>query len=281
MNKNSVTAQLRNKSKELKVNYAILQAFFFYEEFLKLFSQSPYQENFILKGGLLISAMTGISSRATADIDFLMNRQPMDESFLKTVIQEIIANPDTSTVYFEFTKIEPIHDTDDYGGFRIHLRGRLSNIRQPFYIDIATGDPVTPEPEQFKYHSLFNETIPIKSYPLETILAEKIQTILIRADANGRSKDFYDVYLLMKLKGKEIRSFVLSQAIKNTFEYRKTEIPSKENSLLTLDLIQNDAGCNKRWTQYINKNPYTSRISFQTALQACRQILERYYLEIK
>jgi len=132
INKNSITERLRNKSKETGVNYSILQAFFFYEEFLKLLSKSSYKENFILKGGLLVSAMAGITNRATMDIDFLMNGQPMEESALEHIIQNIIFTQDKTTLYFEFTKIEPIRDTDDYGGFRIHLCGRLSNIRQPF-----------------------------------------------------------------------------------------------------------------------------------------------------
>ncbi|MFA6857011.1 MAG: nucleotidyl transferase AbiEii/AbiGii toxin family protein [Treponema sp.] len=277
MNKNSVTSRLRNKSKETGVNYQTLQAFFFYESFLNLLAESPYNENFILKGGLLVSALTGIINRGTVDIDFLMRNQQMNEDTISKIITAVTASADTDSVYFELNKIEPIRENDEYGGLRAHLCGRLANIRQPFYIDIATGDPVTPEAEILDYHTIFGEIIRIKSYPIETILTEKLQTILVLADANGRSKDFYDIYILSKLEKSEIRTDQFHTAVQRTFEYRKSSLPDEYDALHIIDRIQNDASCNRRWSLYAKKSPYAAGVSFEDTTTACKQLLKQLY----
>lgn len=273
MNKDSVTTKLRNRSKETGVHFNILLTQFFFDEFLKQLASSEFKGYFTLKGGVLLSNLLGLSTRATMDIDFLMRGMQMDLQVLNQAIEAIISENDRSGLWFEFAREgEPIRDQDEYGGFRFFLIGHLSNIRVPFSVDIATGDPVVPEIKESAYTTVFGEIIKLNVYPLETVLAEKIQTILYRAEANGRSKDFYDIHIIWKLKSAEIDVSALRAAFDATFRYRNTAFDTNEADRI-LQIIENDHGCLSRWSNFKKKNPYVGELELADAVAACREII--------
>ena len=175
---------------------------FMFERILERISVSNYKYNFILKGGLLLSAMFGIESRNTRDIDISIKGIDVSKEKMVNVLNEILSIDLKDRVKFEVVKITDIRQDDEYAGNKYHIIGKLENLTVPLEIDISTGDEITPSELSYKYYSLFEDKIiHIDSYNIETILAEKIETVLRRTLYNARMKDFYDIYIfLTKLK---------------------------------------------------------------------------------
>ena len=174
-------------------------------------------------------------------------------------------------VIFEVRSIEEIKIEDKYPGYRISVTGRLANIRQPFSIDIATGDPITPAAIEYRYRSVLSDEhdITLISYNLETIVAEKLETIVSRKTDNSRSKDFYDLYLIWTLKKDQLDHDKLVSAIRTTFEYRGTEY-DKASILEGIEDIRADEGFRRRWETYCSKNAYVDEIAFDGMLDEIR-----------
>lgn len=274
MNKDSVTEKLRKRAKELKLNYNLVLNQFFFDEFLKLLSISKYQNNFMLKGGMLLTYTLGIQNRATQDIDFLVKGLTIDAVQIKDILNTIISGADKSGVWFEVLNDgDNIRLEDKYGGVRYYIVGHLSNIRVPFAIDIATGDPIHPDAKVERYTTILNDDIYLRLYPLETVLAEKLQTILARAENNSRSKDFYDIYTIMKNKDMQVDIEALKVAVDLTFIYRNTHI-LKTNALDITSQIYNNVEIQDRWSRYQKKNPYAKDISFESIVSEIKRLIE-------
>jgi abortive infection protein abiGII len=274
MNKDSVTEKLRKRAKELRLNYNLVLNQFFFDEFLKLLSISKYQNNFMLKGGMLLTYTLGIQNRATQDIDFLVKGLTIDAVQIKDILSTIISGADTSGVWFEvLNDVDNIRLEDKYGGVRYHIIGHLSNIRVPFAIDIATGDPIYPDAKIELYTTILNEDILLRLYPLESVLAEKLQTVLARAENNSRSKDFYDIYTIMKNNEKQVDMKALKVSVDLTFAYRKTHI-LKNAALDIVYQINNNDEIKSRWNRYQKKNPYAKDISFESVIIEIKRLVE-------
>lgn len=274
MNKDSVTEKLRKRAKELRLNYNLVLNQFFFDEFLKLLSISKYQNNFMLKGGMLLTYTLGIQNRATQDIDFLVKGLTIDAVQIKDILSTIISGADTSGVWFEvLNDVDNIRLEDKYGGVRYHIIGHLSNIRVPFAIDIATGDPIYPDAKIELYTTILNEDILLRLYPLESVLAEKLQTVLARAENNSRSKDFYDIYTIMKNNEKQVDMKALKVSVDLTFAYRKTHI-LKNAALDIVYQINNNDEIKSRWNRYQKKTPYAKDISFENVIDEIKRLIE-------
>ena len=274
MNKDSVTEKLRKRAKELRLNYNLVLNQFFFDEFLKLLSISKYQNNFMLKGGMLLTYTLGIQNRATQDIDFLVKGLTIDAVQIKDILSTIISGADTSGVWFEvLNDVDNIRLEDKYGGVRYHIIGHLSNIRVPFAIDIATGDPIYPDAKIELYTTILNEDILLRLYPLESVLAEKLQTVLARAENNSRSKDFYDIYTIMKNNEKQVDMKALKVSVDLTFAYRKTHI-LKNAALDIVYQINNNDEIKSRWNRYQKKNPYAKDIGFENVIDEIKRLIE-------
>ena len=274
MNKESITQKLRNKAKELDLNYNLVLSKFFFDEFLKLISISIYRENFMLKGGMLLTYSLGVQNRSTQDIDFLVKGFPIETVKLKKFLEEILGDTNKKDIWFEINgTAEEIRAEDEYGGIRFHLIGHLVNIRIPFSIDIATGDPIYPLPRLERYSTILGDNIELNMYPLETVLSEKLQTILTRAENNSRSKDFYDIYAILKNKFEVLNIMELKVAVSMTFSYRKTEI-SKEKAKFIIRNINEDSLINERWKRYKKKNPYAKEIEFSEIIDSLNTLIE-------
>lgn len=274
MNKDSVTRKLRNKAKELGLNYNLVLSKFFFDEFLKLLSNSVHRENFMLKGGMLLTYSLGVQNRATQDIDFLVKGFPLESAEMKKVLEEIIGDNKQSDIWFELNStVEEIRAEDEYGGLRFHIIGHLANIRIPFSVDIATGDPIYPFPRVEKYSTILGDNIELKMYPLESVLSEKLQTVLARAENNSRSKDFYDIYAILKNKLEVINVKELKVAVSMTFSYRKTDV-SKDEAKNIIGHINEDSLIKERWTRYQKKNPYGNGIEFSEITESLNALVE-------
>lgn len=244
------------------------------EKILEKLSKSAYSDKFIFKGGFLLSNMMGIDTRSTMDIDFLLEKITLSKENVVMIFGDALKSVEDENIKYTLQKVEPIKENSEYGGFRAEILCTLENIRETVQLDIATGDVVTPFPIDYQYKSIFgNEEIQIRAYPLETMIAEKLQIIYSLGFANSRSKDYYDLYILYKLKRTEIDNQILLEACARTFAYRRTEFSiGKMESLLT-DL-QNDKAFESRWKAYSKKNQYAKEIQFAGVVSGIQELLE-------
>lgn len=226
MNENN-DASLRGKVRSLaQKNHLsaqeVLQMVIF-DHFLERLSHSMYSDKFIIKGGLLVSSLSGISSRTTMDLDATILGIKMEGTHLTQVIKEICDIDLGDGFSFSFERLEPIRQKDMYADFRAHLRARFGRIDAPLKLDLTTGDAITPAPIDYGYETLFeNKTIRIKAYPIETLIAEKFETIMRRGTENGRARDFYDLDILYRRYNQDLDPLALHQAITNTANHRES-----------------------------------------------------------
>jgi len=266
MNKAKLTGLCHKISKETGLTFNSVMLYYFLENILKKLAQGTYGENLVFKGGFLLSNVVGIKSRSTMDIDFLLRNMQVSEQTVTEMLNELLKEREGDEIHYEIVYITPIKEQDQYGGYRASILCQFDNIRQVIPLDIATGDVITPQPIQYSFVSVFgNDDIFIKAYPIETMLAEKLQTIYARGFLNSRSKDYYDLHILYKLRRKEIDIPTLARAFEQTFYCRKTEFDVLKIQELLEKLKQDDSFL-KRWKAYSKKNNYVQGISFETVI---------------
>lgn len=265
MNKAKLTALCHNISKQTGLTFNSVMTYYFLEVILKKLSRSSYADHYIFKGGFLLSNIIGVESRSTVDIDFLFHKQTLSEENVQQQLEEILSEV-KNDIQFSIQSITTIKESDDYGGYRATILCQLENIKQIIHLDIATGDVVTPQPITYDYKAIFNdENFPIIAYTIETVLAEKLQTIYSRSFLNSRSKDFYDVYILSKLKKDDIDLAQLKMACERTFSYRETELNFNNINQL-LETFKSNPTQQQQWQNYSKKYSYTKGISFSEIL---------------
>lgn len=270
-------SNLFEKSKQLAKESGLTQLElyqrFMFERILERISVSKYNENFILKGGLLLSAMLGINSRSTKDMDISIKGIDVSQEKILEILNEILSIDLNDKVRFDIVNITDIRADDEYGGNKYHLVGRLENLKVALEIDISTGDEITPKELNFEYVSIFeNKKIYIDTYNIETILAEKIETILRRGKYNTRMKDYYDVYFFFTKLIKDINLEIFKQALNNTL--RKREAFDYYNDYKQiLDLITEDDRITNYWNTYKKKNKYAENIEFKEIVKILKEFL--------
>ncbi|MBS7016653.1 nucleotidyl transferase AbiEii/AbiGii toxin family protein [Streptococcus sp.] len=272
MNKAKLTLLCHKISKQTGLTFNSVMTYYFLEIILKKLSQSSYSRNYIFKGGFLLSNVIGVESRSTVDIDFLFQNITLSFENVEKQLKDILAIP-IEGINFTLQSIVSIKESDLYSGYRASILCQLENIKQMVHLDIATGDIVTPHPIHYDYKSLFeDDNFPIIAYPIETIIAEKLQMIYSRNFLNSRSKDFYDIYILSKLKREEIDTLQLQLAIKRTFAFRGSTFDYNKNIEL-LKSFKNDETQNQQWQNYARKYSYTNGISFKEVLDEIIMLL--------
>ena len=213
INKDSLKARANNLANELGVSQNIIYDRFFYDAFLSRLAISRYKDKFVLKGGLYLSSLLGINNRSTMDLDFYLKSIAMEKDNIVSIIKEISAPDLDDNISFTTIGSEDIRQEDVYGGFRVIILGKLDNVRHQFSIDVATGDPIIPSDRDYDYKCLVTgEVLPLKVYSLESVISEKLETVLSKGIANSRSKDFYDLYILRKTQIKNVNVDTLKQA---------------------------------------------------------------------
>lgn len=270
-------AQVKGRIKSLadksEADPRVLMRMYMMERFLERVSLSEYQENFIIKGGILVSSMVGVSMRSTMDIDTsIRNRELTIENALNTVetISNIVID---DGVNFVIKNAENIMDEMEYPGIRISLDAVMEKMTTPIKLDISTGDVVTPRAIEYQYPLMLEDrTIKLWSYNLETVLAEKVQTILVRERANTRMRDFYDLYTLLSTHHQDINYNVLKTAYAATCEKREsTSVIGNEEAII--ENIEKHPALLDLWRQYQEKYLYASDITYQQVIDSVRKIV--------
>lgn len=265
---------LIDKSRNLATTYNItinevLQNYMF-ERILERVSISKYKYNFILKGGLLLSSIMGIDTRTTMDMDTCIKGINLADEQLYKVLKEILDIDVGDNVIFEIKNSEPIREEDDYGGLRYNIIAKFDNIKVILSIDIATGDLITPCEIEYDYKMIFEDRcLKIMTYNIESIIAEKFQTVISRGILNSRMKDYYDLYYLLTYK--EISKKNLKNAVIRTFEKRETDINDIDRVLAetkTSDFIKG------LWMTYSKQHTYADNIEFEQVINVIQKIKE-------
>jgi len=251
----------------------VLQMFLF-ERILERLASSTYRDNFILKGGLLISSMIGISERTTMDMDTTVRGIPMEEDEIVKAIQEIISGDVGDGIDFEYESIEPIREDDAYNNFRVHLRAKYGKIDSPMKIDVTTGDVITPAAIQYDFSMLFEDkSVSVMAYTLETILAEKYETILRRNVGTTRARDYYDLHTLFRSRKDEVRPDVLKTAVLHTAKKRDSVKDIKDWREILND-IKEEPLMQSLWDNYVAENKYIGELLFEEVLATVKEVAE-------
>lgn len=274
MNKNKLRALCLQVSQKSGLSYNSIQTYYFLERILKQIADSDFSSDFIFKGGFLLSNIIGLEERTTRDIDFSIRNFSLEEEILREKF-EIILRENGNDISFDLIDLKSIKDDDLYGGYRVEIMCKLENIKEKIHIDIATGDPITPKEVNYSYKSIFTEeNFNLKAYNIETILAEKIETIYSRGVFNSRSKDFFDVYIIYLLKKEEINFDNLKNACINTFSYRGN-VFNVDELLNTIDLISSNENILLRWNNYIKNQINYFNISFEEVILNIKELIQK------
>ena len=247
---------------------------YMFERILERISVSQYRNNFILKGGLLLSVIFGIESRNTRDMDMSIKGIDISKEKMVEVLNQILEINLNDNVKFEVVNITDIRQEDEYGGNKYHIKGKLENLTISLEIDISTGDEITPRELKYEYSSLFeSKKIFINSYNIETILAEKIETVLRRTLYNARMKDFYDIYIFLSNMKDEININDFKMAFKNTLINRNSLEYFKDYNKIFDEMLEYK-GLQSNWEIYARKNRYAYGIEFREIIRLLRNFLK-------
>mgnify|MGYP000999706627 FL=1 len=275
-NANSFKAKIKNISKDKGIPAQQVQQHYLIEQVLKLISTSSYRDSFIVKGGYLIGQMIGLDKRTTMDLDVTLKGTEMSRENLIHIFEEILCSK-TDGFSFSVDKLEPIRQDDEYGGFSLKLNATFDTLKEVVFIDITTGDKITPREITYSMTSIFtNESIKIWTYNLETVLAEKLETIISRGLASTRPRDRYDLFTLYKLRKEEINLEVLKNALENTAEKRKSKdtIYNWEEQVRGIDISDYQK---ELWIRYQRQFKYAKDISFDNSVQVIREIMKQIF----
>ena len=264
---------IRNRAKGDSDKSGLLIRNYGMERFLERVTLSKYKDNFILKGGMLVSSMVGLDNRATMDIDTTIRNFPLDEDHAREIVEKIAAVEIDDNIRFSVKDVSTIMDEAEYGGVRLSLDAFLDTMKIPLKIDISTGGAITPAEIEYHYKLMFEQRyISLWAYPLETVLAEKMETILSRGVLNTRLRDFYDLYILQQTE-KRIDRNTLSAALAATCRKRESETILPEYGR-TLDEIYTSRVMRGLWENYQRKNNYAAGITWETVLNSVRSLCD-------
>lgn len=275
-NANSFKAKIKNISKDKGIPAQQVQQHYLIEQVLKLISTSSYRDSFIVKGGYLIGQMIGLDKRTTMDLDVTLKGTEMSRENLIHIFEEILCS-NTDGFSFSVDKLEPIRQDDEYGGFSLKLNATFDTLKEVVFIDITTGDKITPREITYSMTSIFtNESIKIWTYNLETVLAEKLETIISRGLASTRPRDRYDLFTLYKHRKEEINLEVLKNALENTAEKRKSKdtIYNWEEQVRGIEISDYQK---ELWIRYQRQFKYAKDISFDNSVQVIREIMQQIF----
>ena len=238
------------------------------ERFLERLSLSQYRNIMILKGGTLVAAMVGLDNRSTMDVDATLKNLPLNEDCARKIVEEITAIHIEDGMIFEIKSVTPIMDEADYPGIRIMLDTAIETMHTPLKIDFSTGDVITPREVSYSFRLLFEErTISILAYNLETVLAEKLETLLARGTANTRMRDYYDIYVLTNTQEHNIDNATLKEAFVNT-SAKRGSIGLLSDVHLILKEVAESTVLIDRWKNYQRKFDYAANVLWVAVMES-------------
>lgn len=271
-------ALIRNIAREKNVPAEVVLRNYMLERFLERVSLSRYKHHLILKGGLLIADMIGIEARSTMDLDATIRGVDLTEEALTSMLNEIIAVPVDDGIQMTIKYLEAIRDKVEFPGIRVSIAATIENTRQILKLDITIGDAITPKEVEYEYSLMIEgRKISIMAYNIETVLAEKIETIIYRGTANTRMRDYYDVHKLLVSKNDEISWPVYADAFQRTAEKRGSNILLSERGHDIIESIKQSDELSSLWKRYQNKYSYAANFRWADLLTS----LETLYRKTK
>ena len=263
---------INNIAKENDINAQILLRNYMLERLLERISLSEFKDKFILKGGMLVAALVGVDMRSTVDMDATIKAYPVTKESIVDAFNNILSVPIEDGVDIEFKGIEEIRAEDEYNGFRVSLEAYMENARIPLKVDITTGDEITPKEVIYTFDLLLEDrSIDILAYNIETVIAEKLETIISRSIASTRMRDFYDIYILLEVQGHNIDKSLLTDAVIATAERRGSSNILLEGNLILKEVFSSDI-LYTHWTRYQKKYIYAKDISWGEIKEAVFKI---------
>lgn len=246
------------------------------ERFLERISLSEYKDKFILKGGMLVAAMVGLDARATMDLDATIKGADVSLTDVETIISNIIAIPIDDGVSFCIKRISKIMEEADYPGVRVSMETKFDGVTTPLKIDISTGDVITPREIRYRFNLMLEDrTIEVWAYNLETVLAEKLETVISRNVTNTRMRDFYDIYILQKLYGEQLKKEVLWNALVATARKRGTLDLIESNDIREIfDEIEASPVMESLWKTYQKSYSYAADVSWHIIMEFIRDLYQ-------
>ena len=270
----SLKGRINNYAKENHIAAQVVLQNFMFERFLARLSDSSFRDKFVVKGGMLVAAIVGLGTRATMDLDTTLRDFPLTEIEIRKAFREIISIDKGDEVVFLLQSVEPIRKDDIYGGFRVRIDAKYDTIVTPLSIDISTGDAMTPHPVSYIFREIFDDSIqiPLWGYNVETILAEKLETILRRGVFTTRPRDFYDVYILGTTQ--PVDKKILRDAIIATSTHRGSTVQISDIASILKQVTTNLALINQ-WEKYRRQFPYAADITYNQVLEVIERLLEQ------
>ncbi|MBQ2612141.1 nucleotidyl transferase AbiEii/AbiGii toxin family protein [bacterium] len=268
----SLKAKIRNIAKSKNIPAQVILQNYMFERFLNRLSVSDYKEKFVLKGGMLVAALVGLDNRATMDLDTTLKNLPLTPEAIENALNEIFEIDLKDDVKFTLKSISHIREDDIYGGYRVALDAVYETIITPMTIDVSTGDVITPSAVKFDFTGIFDDELVFEvwAYNIETVLAEKVETILRRGVFNTRPRDFYDTYILITTQ--TFDKSIFAEALEKTIEHRGTK-DQITNIKDTLSIIENSDDLKRMWSNYQKQFVYAKDIEYRDIIKIIRALL--------
>lgn len=266
-------AIIKKLAKEKNISAQLVLQNYMLERLLERISFSKYHNSFILKGGFLIAAMVGLDTRATMDMDATIKGYPVTENSIRAMFEDICDVTLNDNVTFSFRQVSEIRENDEYSGYRVALTANYPPMAVPLKLDITTGDKITPKEIEYSFKLLLEDrTISILAYNIETILAEKLETVISRSDQNTRPRDYYDIFILLKLQSRNIHMTSLKDALIATSDKRNT-LSVLKNYKTIMEIVKSSDNMQNQWRNYQKNFDYASNIAFQDTCDAVVEIM--------
>jgi len=274
MNSMQLKAVVRNMAKEKRVSAQLVLQNYMLERFLERVSLSQYRGNFIIKGGFLIASMVGLGSRATMDMDATIKGYPVNREAIQYMVEGILAVPVGDGVSFGLKGIGEIREGDEYGGYRVALTANYERMAVPLKLDITTGDKITPREIECEYKLMLEDrSVHVLAYNLSTILAEKLETVISRGDQNTRPRDYYDIFILVRLRSGNIDFDALGDALWATAQKRGSgEVIGRYGEVMRA--VRDSDAMNRRWDNYRKDFDYAAEVEFEEACNVVVTIMD-------
>lgn len=263
---------IRNLSKKNAADAQILMRNYMMERFLEWISLSEYRDHFVLKGGMLVAAMVGLDTRSTMDMDATVKGFPVNEASVKDMVEKLLAVPVNDGVSFRVKRVQSIMDEADYPGVRVSMETTFDGVITPLKVDISTGDVITPKEVRYRFKLMLEErSIEVWAYNLETVLAEKLESIIYRGITNTRMRDFYDVYILSQMYADQLSAAVFHEALVATCR-KRGHLEQLEDAVNVFDEVEQDAGIENLWCSYQKNFSYAADYSWHSVVESARAL---------
>lgn len=269
-----IKGRIKSVAKQNNADARTLMRIYMMERFLERLAQSEYRDNFIIKGGILVTAMIGVAHRSTMDIDTSMKNLNLSAEDALRVVNQVKDIDLDDGVSFEVKDVSNIMDEMEYPGIRVTMNANVGRLITPLKIDISTGDVITPRAIEFNYDLLLEDrSISLWSYNLETILAEKLQTVLARGILNTRMRDFYDIRMLLDTYEDKVNKAVLKDAFAATCKKRGTD-HLQEQAEEIIKIIEANEQLQVLWRAYQKKYSYAADIDYASVTSGVRKLMD-------